>query len=67
MPSEDQAEIAQLRQENDDLKRQLAEETNVDIVDSLRRLPESDALRLLYRLRSNAGETESVSPYPFLK
>lgn len=59
---EQKAELESLRQENEGLRRHL-EDSDADILKSLRTLPEDEALLLLYRLRATAlGGSNAVSP-----
>lgn len=51
MTAEDQAELARLRQENDKLRREF-ESRGTKVLESLRTLPEDEALNLFRRVRA---------------
>lgn len=60
MNTEEQAELARLRQENDNLKREFGRRDS-NVLESLRTLPEDEALSLFRRVRGLNTDSDPSS------
>lgn len=60
MTTEEQAELARLRQENNDLKREFGR-SDSNVLESLRTLPEDEALSLFRRVRGLNTDSDPLS------